>query len=855
MALPKYDGFYSDLRKLYDKYSQVTFAVGSSEAQAWKTMLDYMKQVIDSRDDLNLVEYEREEKWDKFTKALSQCTTRDLWVIGLAGAEDKSPKAREKAIEPYNAEFSEEKLERWKLDRTAYTLYYRVQELENGQTIKNDLQAMGNYINSSVKVLGVLEEFGDEIKPYESFEKLYEKYKDDNKALNDCQDALDALLQQMETTEDIEENNVELLNETRKQLALRQARLENEISSLQKDVDRKGADILKAQRESEEVLEHADEINAEHQRQADILKEKKKTLDDQAEKTAKSVIEEKKVSAVISNAAQQNYEAQQKIDRINKEYKRTQTFLGKLSAGFRGIFSSSVKEETQEIKKRYTALTARTDLDTAVKNAELVRSAFDGLVRPGEKVDEMVSLGKVYSSDEKGTWANHLKMPNNEYSNRRSLQAYRKKLELEALLRKALPTKLSNEEKEKVEKRLKTYEGMIKLADELVDLRNGIVERLQFDKDYIEQMQEVEALTIMQKMNNEHIKGTETAIEDLQTGLKKDSNRLYQKEQDVKEQEKVVKKSSLESKLAVPLEQMKKEADKYGDLENQKKELEKQLKEKQTEKDHVKAELKRWENRLELRAQLRTLKAQVAENKALYGKLLDFKGKYTDMVEKGKALKDTIDKRGNVLKGAIDENGKYGRVVRERLRTNVKDGLNVLYNSSFVGKERDHKDTPAYRGMMDQYDTLMANDCEAMKNMSSEELLSTLTALKKGADDYIKAKQEQWFQSFRHSPMRKARLDFAERLKNFCDEQTDAINEAEKKIKNVQKIYDDNIKTFVEKWPEKTEMEDVFKIVKKSVDTMQRTQPEVEQRKNNRLRSKNTGELLKEGKLPGLGNG
>lgn len=109
--------------------------------------------------------------------------------------------------------------------------------------------------------------------------------------------------------------------------------------------------------------------------------------------------------------------------------------------------------------------------------------------------------------------------------------------------------------------------------------------------------------------------------------------------------------------------------------------------------------------------------------------------------------------------------------------------------------------------MMEALRGLTNNNGAALDGCTANETKALLKNVADKAYEYIQAKEDQWFQSFRHSEMRKTRLQYARQLEQFCKSGMDAVMSAQIQKSNARgELYSMTTKLSKETFKTKDEM-------------------------------------------------
>ena len=277
-----------------------------------------------------------------------------------------------------------------------------------------------------------------------------------------------------------------------------------------------------------------------------------------------------------------------------------------------------------------------------------------------------------------------------------------------------------------------------------------------------------------------------------QTKLDYDEKRKARQEQDKKETEQLTQNSAdslkkLEEKLQADLQ--KKLAEGEKDLEKlQAAENKAAEKLKKAKADHEKFldQNKAIQKLIEASKKRKNCKEQTDKMKGLVGRVDELYEKHQKKEEMIKQIQKEygFTKEDLERQEGIGNNVGYKRIpdrmtVSAAMRKTLLSTLKHYDATADMAKEKDHHDSDEYKRMMEALRGLTANNGAAMDGCTAKEVKEMLKNVAEKAHEYVQAKEDQWFQSFRHSEMRKTRLQFARGLEQFCRSGMDAVMSAQ----------------------------------------------------------------------------
>lgn len=795
MASLNYKRFAEDMAEAYQIFSGVTFSEGGDAARKWQAV---MASVAD------LARGYSDEKWKTYVHRLNAC--RNDIIDELMNA---SPENKQQRWDAYNKTFNERDdnvaaREAWTLHRLSNRLIHSTETAmrQQGDLEQNEAD-IDDYLEEYSELGKHIDRIGADFDRFKDYEDFVEQSKAALKKKNELTERLEAVPEGHLSEAGIQKN-LKTLKETHKVLEKQDSTFRWQLGDMDEEIkaQEKIADAAKA--EMEKVQSNADTIEEANRKEKEKLEEKKAERQEQMDRTLGTKSQVEKISNVIVNARTQQHQVENDLKDMDKQYRKTKGVSG-FFRGIGGVFSKRIREENKKAKEDHEIKSVLESAEEANQLAERTKK-FKNQFSPGDDYGQMMGLGKFLTGSSEKVRRDILSA--NPEKNGRSLSLYQEQQTLAEAMRKSFAAYQPQQtEWDKFNERMKSPEGMVKMAGELAELQSKQLTKLREQMDQTS-VDRIESKYVLKRMNEDVISSAEQEIEEMQPDFKAETNRLSVRTMAVEQQAYEVKKTSLETKLASPVEKYREETQKLEKLRQKRDECRAEREENAKKLYDVSAQCRALEKTLEDRQELKSCEERIVQLNEVGKKLENFRAKADHLAWSGEYLQQE--------KLKIDENGRFGRRYMDKTADNIYFGLQSLHTTAMVGKKPGHRDTAEYRGMMDRYDALIAAGEEGLQGKSPEEIKQMLTELKTGAENYIRAKQAQKFQSFRHSPMRKMRLDFAQNLMKLCDESTKQLDKMNDRVKGVQRKYDTFCKPVVNKWGQKLKPDEAMSVIKEN---------------------------------------
>ena len=765
----EYDGYENDLQSIYDYYSsnyQPEIFTNQAVQGLWKSLLDAVNELAKTKITGGI-----DSAYDHLINVGKKCNMalpQDLEQYNASYAsETEKPGVTDSKTGKAKTESPEEKQERWMLYRLKNQLWRSIGPLKQNMELKYDSAMLdkkyAQYILSYGQYKKDMTEMAEDFAEFESYEE-FEKQLDDVASekrhlewnlsnanagedtasiennlenLKNLRAGKTMLLAQRQPIAAQKEENDKLLHthenllreaqEAQRNLEQHKSEAEQKFQAGQKAVEGKKAQLLAEQKRLETLYLETESLN--------IIVENTRGKYTAQDNEIKSLTQESEDMAKIAES----------LDIIDKHY----ALLQKVEEFQETLFPEDGRKPTAKNQDSYGF--------SAVMAA--VQEYADA---SAEEKKEMLTIP---------SYAAKFKL-NNQY-----MDLY------DQIKEQFMAYKPTREETEKFERAMNSEQGMVDMAKLLVKKEQAKVDDIKDkNRNIANRADDLEECYQRRREYKKALILAEKLAEPKMAELMDTNNYLKSAAAEIEKQEEAVKKLDPEYIRTQLQQKIRKETENVGKLQENAEKLQTEISGIDVQIEKIDGLCANEENYIRMKQGLVKCTKKLRHLQEVGDKLDKFHRKAAGLVEQVTELKTSL---------GIDENGQYGKKYASQMAEDIFAGLKTLHETAAIGKKPGHTDTQEYRGMMDRFDALIGAGEEEMRKKTPEQIQGLLAELKTGAEEYIKAKEAQSFQSFRHSPMRKTRLDFAKQLIRMCTDSRKQLDKLPDRIAPMQEKYRD----------------------------------------------------------------